>query len=118
MLGGNACVCVSVQAALITGPRATLSTHPPTPTHPPLQLEGEKAAAADKRGRVADELAEAQARLRQVERELKHLAAQQKALAAKRQVRPACLAAWHPSARLRRAAVQLRAAALCCLVLR
>lgn len=62
--------------------------HLPPPTHAAEpQLEGEKAAAADKRGRVADELAEAQARLRAVERELKHLAAQQKALAAKRQVR-------------------------------
>lgn len=50
------------------------------------QLEGEKAAAADKQSRVLDELAEARQRLKGLERELKALGAQQKSLAAQKQV--------------------------------
>ena len=51
------------------------------------QLEEDKAAAAEKQGRMLDELAGARQKLKGLERDLKALGAQQKTLTAQKQVR-------------------------------
>lgn len=79
-----------------------VASNPPRRAPPVLQLEADKAAAADKQSRVLDELAEARQRLKGLERELKGLGAQQKSLAAQKQVGRGgrgCASVWRGSVR-------------------